>query len=45
MGYNEFKISLSLKGIKPPPTEATIQGSKAHAKQEQYEKEHFEMGQ
>jgi uncharacterized FlaG/YvyC family protein len=43
MGYCEFKIMLALKGIKPPPTEATIEGVKAHKQQEQYEKEHFEM--
>jgi uncharacterized FlaG/YvyC family protein len=43
MGYCEFKIPLALKGIKPPPTEATIEGSKAHHRQEQFEKEHFEM--
>jgi hypothetical protein len=43
MGYCEFKIPLALKGIKPPPTEETIEGAKAHQKQEQFEKEHFEM--
>lgn len=43
MGYCEFKIPLTLKGIKPPPTEATIEGAKAHQRQEQFEKEHFEL--
>ena len=43
MGYCEFKIPLALKGIKPLPTEAAIEGAKAHKKQEQFEKEHFEM--
>jgi uncharacterized FlaG/YvyC family protein len=43
MGYCEFKIPLALKGIKPSPTEATIEGAKAHQRQEQFEKEHFEM--
>jgi hypothetical protein len=43
MGYCEFKIPLALRGIKPPPTEATIEGAKAHQKQEQFEKEHFEI--
>ena len=43
MGYCEFKIPFALKGIKPPPTEATIEGAKAHQRQEQFEKEHFEM--
>jgi hypothetical protein len=32
MGYCEFKILLALKGIKPPPTKATIEGAKAHQK-------------
>ena len=43
MGYCEFKIPLALKGIKPPPTKATIEGTKAHLRQEQFEKERFEM--
>jgi hypothetical protein len=43
MGYCEFKIPLALKGIKPPPTEATIEGAKAHQRQEQFEKEHFKL--
>jgi hypothetical protein len=43
MGYCEFRIPLALKGIKPPSTEATVEGAKAHQRQEQFEKEHFEM--
>jgi hypothetical protein len=43
MGYCEFKIPFALKGLKALPTEATIEGAKAHQRQEQYEKEHFEM--
>ena len=43
MGYCEYKIPLALRGIKAPPTEATIEGAKAHQRQEQFEKEHFEM--
>jgi hypothetical protein len=43
MGYCEFKIPLAPKGIKPPPNKATIEGAKAHKKQEQFEREHFEM--
>jgi hypothetical protein len=43
MGYCEFKIPFALKGIKSPPTEATIEGARAHQRQEQFEKEHFEM--
>jgi hypothetical protein len=38
MGYCEFKIPLAIRGIKPPPTDATIEGAKAHQRQEQYEK-------
>ena len=30
-----------LKGIKPPETQVTIDGTKSHEKEEQYEKEHF----
>jgi hypothetical protein len=43
MGYCEFKIKHFLAGIKPPQTEITIEGTKAHERQEQYEKEHFEL--
>ncbi len=43
MGYCEYRIPLALQGIKPPPTEATIKGSKAHERQERYEKEHFKL--
>ncbi len=41
MGYCEYKIPLTLQGIKAAPTEATIEGGKAHERQEQYEREHF----
>ena len=40
MGYCEFRIKHLLKGIKPPPTELSIAGTKAHEKEEEYEKEH-----
>ncbi len=43
MGYCEYKIPLALQGVKPPATEATVEGSKAHERQEQYEREHFEL--
>ena len=43
MGYCEFKIKHFLKGIKPPQTEITIDGTKAHQEEEEYEKEHFEF--
>jgi hypothetical protein len=40
-GYCEFKIKHFLKGIKPPQTEITIAGTKAHEKEEEYEKRPF----
>jgi|SRR5208283_141623 hypothetical protein len=43
MGYCEFKAKHFLKGIRPPQTKITIEGTKAHEKQEQYEREHFEL--
>jgi hypothetical protein len=43
MGYCEYKIPLALEGVKAPPTKATIEGSKAHERQEQFEREHFEL--
>ena len=39
MSYCEFRIKYLLKGIKPPQTESTIAGTKAHVKEEAYEKE------
>ena len=41
MGYCEYNIVHLLKGIKPPQTHLTIAGTKAHKKEEEYEKEHF----
>ena len=41
MGYCEVSITHFLKGIKPPETQITIDGTKSHEKEEQYEKEHF----
>jgi hypothetical protein len=43
MGYCEYKIKHYLKGIRPPQTTITIDETKAHEQQEQYEKEHFEF--
>jgi len=43
MGYCEMRIKHFLKGIKPPQTEITIEGTKAHEKEAEYEKEHFEF--
>lgn len=43
MGYCEFKIKHFLKGVRPPQTEITMAGTKAHKDEEEYEKEHFEF--
>lgn len=41
MGFCEFIIKNLLKRIKPPQTELTLAGAKAHKEEEEYEKEHF----
>jgi len=43
LGYCEYKIPLSLQGIRPKPTQALIQGTKAHHEKERYEQEHVEL--
>lgn len=43
MGYCEIRIKHFLEGIKAPDTEITIEGTKSHEKEEDYEKEHFEF--
>ncbi len=43
LGYCEYKIPLSIKGVRPRPTPALIQGTKAHHEKEQYEIEHVEL--
>lgn len=43
MGYCEFRIKHFLKGMKPPQTKVTIEGTEAHEKEIEYEKEHFEF--
>lgn len=43
MGYCEIRIKHFLKGIKPPQTKITIDGTKSHEKEVEYEKEHFEF--
>ena len=43
LGYCEYKIPLSIQGIRPKPTQALIQGTKAHHEKEQYEAEHVEL--
>lgn len=43
LGYCEYKIPLSIHGIRPRPTQSLIQGTKAHHEKEQYEAEHVEL--
>jgi len=43
LGYCEYKIPLSIKGVKPKPSQALIQGTKAHNAEEKYEQEHVEL--
>ncbi len=34
LGYCEYKIPLSIQGVKPKPSQALIQGTKAHHEKE-----------
>ena len=43
MGYCEYKIPLSIKGVKAKPSQSLIQGTKAHVAEEKYEQEHVEL--
>ena len=43
MGYCEYKIPLSIKGVKPKPSQSLIMGTKAHVAEEKYEQEHVEL--
>lgn len=43
LGYCEYKIPLSIQGIKPKPSQALISGTKAHHAEEKYELEHVEL--
>lgn len=43
LGYCEYKIPLSIKGIRPRPSQALILGTKAHHAEEKYEQEHAEL--
>jgi len=43
LGYCEYKIPLSIQGVKPKPSQALIQGTKAHHAEEKYEQEHAEL--
>ena len=43
LGYCEYKIPLSIKGVKPRYTKSLIMGTKAHHAEEKYEQEHMEL--
>jgi len=43
MWYCEYKIPLSLRWAKSVPSEAPILGTKAHHKEEEYEREHANL--
>ncbi|MGD8708332.1 MAG: PD-(D/E)XK nuclease family protein [Nitrosopumilaceae archaeon] len=43
LGYCEYKIPLSIKGVKPRPSQSLILGTKAHHAEEKYEQEHLEL--
>jgi len=43
LGYCEYKIPLSIQGVKPRPTRALIQGTKAHSAEQKFEEEHVEL--
>ena len=43
LGYCEYKIPLSIQGVKPKPSQALISGTKAHHADEKYEQEHIEL--
>lgn len=43
LGYCEYKIPLSIQGVKPKPSQSLILGTKAHNAEEKYEQEHIEL--
>ena len=43
LGYCEYKIPLSIQGVKPKPSQSLILGTKAHHAEEKYEQEHVEL--
>lgn len=43
MGFCEFKIKNILKGMQQPQTKATLEGTRSHEKEVEYEKAHFEF--
>ncbi len=43
LGYCEYKIPLSIRGVRPKPSRSLILGTKAHHAEEKYEQEHVEL--
>ena len=43
LGYCEYKIPLSIQGIKPKPSQSLILGTKAHHAEEKYEQDHVKL--
>ena len=43
MGYCEYKVPLSIKGVKAKPSQSLMMGSAAHDAEEKYEEEHVEF--
>ncbi|MBA4453775.1 MAG: hypothetical protein H2B05_02365, partial [Nitrosopumilaceae archaeon] len=43
LGYCEYKIPLSIRGVRPKPSQSLILGTKAHHAEEKYEQEHVEL--
>ena len=43
MGYCEYKVPLSIKGVKVKPSQSLMMGSAAHDAEEKYEEEHVDF--
>ncbi len=43
IGYCEYKIPLSIEGVRPKPSQSLLMGSAAHDAEEKYEQEHVEF--
>ena len=43
LGYCEYKIPLSIRGIKPKLSQSLVQGTRAHSAEQKYEQEHVKL--
>ena len=43
LGYCEYKIPLSIEGLKPKQSQSLILGTKEHQDEEKYEQEHMQL--